>query len=82
MDFKKTCGKRLRAAREARNWTLDALSGKLNGWLSASRLSNYEQGIRQIGIEEALALGPVLGVEPAHLLCVDIGVGGNDRTGN
>ena len=75
MDFKKASGKRLRAVRESQHLTLEELSKKLNGWLSPSRLSNYEQGTRQLGIEEALALGPALGVEPAHLLCVDIGGG-------
>ena len=72
MNYKKESGKRLRAARVAKGFTLDELSKKMGGLLSPSRLSNYEQGLRQLGTQEALALYGVLGVQPSHLLCVDI----------
>lgn len=72
MNYKKEAGKRLRAAREAKRWTLGELSKRIGGLLSTSRLSNYEQGIRMVGVAEALALYRVLGVQPAHLLCVDV----------
>lgn len=51
--------------------TLDGLSKVVRGVLSASRIGNYEQGARQIGIEEALALASALAVQPSYLLCVD-----------
>jgi transcriptional regulator with XRE-family HTH domain len=72
MDYKKAAGKRLKAAREAKKLTLDALSGLTKGLLSKSRLGNYEQGTRMIGVEETLALASVLEVNPAYLLCVDV----------
>lgn len=75
MNYKKEAGKRLKAARLAKGWTLAELSRKVGGLLSPSRLGNYEQGTRMIGIRESLALGSVLGVQPSHLLCVDGGEG-------
>ena len=72
MDYKKESGRRLKRAREAKRLTLDGLSQRLGGVLSKSRLSNYEQGARMIGPQEALAIAPILGVQPAHLLCVDV----------
>ena len=72
MNYKKEAGRRLRAAREDKKMTLQELSKRLGGVLSPSRLSNYEQGIRMIGVRESLALYGVLGVQPAHLLCVDV----------
>lgn len=72
MNYKKEAGRRLKEAREAKGWTLRELSGRLGRILSESRLSNYEQGIRMIGVKEALALYGVLGIQPAHLLCVDV----------
>lgn len=72
MDYKKEAGKRLRSAREQKGLTLAELSKRVGGLLSPSRLSNYEQGTRMIGTNEALALHSILGVQPSHLLCVDI----------
>lgn len=72
MNYKKESGRRLKAARQDKKLTLDELSRRLGGALSASRLSNYEQGIRMMGPQESLALGAVLAVKPSHLLCVDI----------
>lgn len=73
MNYKKESGRRLKAAREFKKWTLEELSKRTGGLLSTSRLGNYEQGTRQIGIQEALALSGVLSVQPSHLLCVDVG---------
>jgi transcriptional regulator with XRE-family HTH domain len=72
MNYKKEAGRRLRDARQAKGLTLEELSAKVGRLLSTSRLSNYEQGLRMIGVQEALALYPHLGVEPAYLLCVDV----------
>lgn len=71
MNYKKESGRRLKAARNNKGWTLEELSLRTGGLLSTSRLGNYEQGTRMLGVRESLALGPVLGVQPAHLLCVD-----------
>lgn len=71
MDFKIESGLRLKGARENKHLTLAKLSKLLDGLLSPSRLSNYEQGIRGFTIREAKALGRVLGVDPAYLLCAD-----------
>lgn len=65
-------GKRLKKAREAKHLTLRGLSKLTNGVLSPSRLSNYEQGLRQMGTDEVLALYKHLSVSPAYLLCVDV----------
>lgn len=73
MNYKKEAGKRLKAAREDKKLTLHELSKRVGGLLSPSRLGNYEQGTRMIGVREALALHSVLGVQPSHLLCVDVG---------
>jgi transcriptional regulator with XRE-family HTH domain len=40
--------------------------------LGKSRISNYEQGIRRLGLEEAKALAEALGtVSATYLLCLD-----------
>lgn len=72
MNYKKEAGRRLKDARLGKKLTLDELSRRIGGTLSVSRLSNYEQGTRMVGVREAMALYSVLGVTPAHLLCVDI----------
>lgn len=72
IDYKKEAGRRLKAARLDKKLTLQELSKRVGGLLSASRLGNYEQGTRMIGVRESLALHSVLGVQPAHLLCVDV----------
>ena len=71
MNYKKESGRRLKAARRKKGWTLEELSRRTGGLLSVSRLGNYEQGTRQIGVRESLALAPVLGVQQSHLLCAD-----------
>ena len=65
-------GKRLRAAREARDLSLSALSELTGGSYSKSRISNYELGLRRLPIEGAESLAEALGtVSAAHLLCLD-----------
>lgn len=71
MDLTKTIGQRLRAARQAQHLSLSALSSRTGG-LSKSRISNYEQGIRRMGLEEAKELSLALGnVTATYLLCLD-----------
>ena len=71
VDYKRESGRRLAKARNDRGWTLAKLSKEVKGVLSPARISNYEQGIRQMKSQEALVLGQALGVEPSFLLCVD-----------
>lgn len=71
MDLTKQIGQRLRAARQEQKLSLSDLSGRTNS-LSKSRISNYEQGIRRMGLEEAHELSVALGtVTPTYLLCLD-----------
>jgi transcriptional regulator with XRE-family HTH domain len=70
-DLTKKIGQRLRAARQAQGLSLSDLSSR-TGSLSKSRISNYEQGIRRMGLEEAQTLALALGsVTPVYLLCLD-----------
>ena len=75
MNYKKESGQRLADARRDKKMTLEELSKAVHGFLSPSRLSNYEQGIRSLGIKESLALSKVLGVNASYLLCLDEEVG-------
>jgi transcriptional regulator with XRE-family HTH domain len=71
MDLTKNIGQRLRSARQAQRLSLAALAARTNS-LSKSRISNYEQGIRRMGLEEAQELAAALGnVTPTYLLCLD-----------
>lgn len=71
MTISKQIGQRLRAARLAHKYSLSELASRTRT-LSKSRISNYEQGIRRMGIEEAQELAEALdGVTPAYLLCLD-----------
>jgi transcriptional regulator with XRE-family HTH domain len=65
-------GARLRAARQDRGLSLSGLAEETGGHYSKSRISNYEQGLRRMSVEAALALAEALGnVSAAHLLCVE-----------
>ena len=71
MDLTKRIGQRLRSARHEQKLSLADLSARTNS-LSKSRISNYEQGIRRMGLEEAHELSVALGtVTPTYLLCLD-----------
>jgi transcriptional regulator with XRE-family HTH domain len=71
MDLTKRIGQRLRAARQDQKLSLSELSARTDS-LSKSRISNYEQGIRRMGLEEAQELASALGtVTPVYLLCLD-----------
>jgi transcriptional regulator with XRE-family HTH domain len=65
-------GDRLRAERKAQDLSLADLSERTNGQLSKSRISNYEQGIRRMGLEESRILSEALGTaSPMYLLCLE-----------
>ena len=65
-------GERLRTERQRLGLSLSQLSDLTGGKLSKSRIINYEQGTRRLGIEEAQILACALdGVTPAYLLCLE-----------
>ena len=65
-------GLRLRATRKDQELSLQTLANMTGGALSKSRISNYEQGLRRLGIEEAQILSKTLGtVSATFLLCLD-----------
>jgi transcriptional regulator with XRE-family HTH domain len=64
-------GRRIREARDWSRLTVLQVSNAMGGLLSQPRISNYEQGLRQIGPREALLLAQVLHVDAAYLLCVE-----------
>ena len=71
MTLNKKIGQRLRTARMSQKLSLAELASRTRT-LSKSRISNYEQGIRRMGIEEALELAEALeGLTPTYLLCLD-----------
>ena len=71
-DLTTKIGLRLRAARNAQKISLAELSDRTGGALSKSRISNYEQGICRMGLEEARMLAEALGtVSATYLLCLD-----------
>jgi len=71
MTLNKKIGQRLRAARTTQKLSLSELAARTRT-LSKSRISNYEQGIRRMGIEEAQELAEALeGMTPSYLLCLD-----------
>jgi transcriptional regulator with XRE-family HTH domain len=71
MDLTKQIGLRLRSARKAQNLSLAALAERTSS-LSKSRISNYEQGLRRMGLEEAKVLAAALRtVTATYLLCLE-----------
>lgn len=66
-----TIAARLIQFRADRGWTLREVSAATNGLLSPSRISNYEQGLREIGIPEAKVLAAAYNTSAAHLMRLD-----------
>jgi transcriptional regulator with XRE-family HTH domain len=65
-------GVRLRSERQRRKLSLSQLAALTGDILAKSRISNYEQGIRRMGLEEASILARALGdVSPTYLLHLD-----------
>ena len=68
----KAIGERLRYARVCADLSLSVLSERTGGQFSKSRISNYEQGLRRLGVVGARLLAAALGtVTPAFLLCIE-----------
>jgi len=70
MSTKQEAGRRLKAAREALGLTLKEVCAGLQG-IEVSRLSNWEQGLNMIPVDEAKRLAPVLHTSAAYLLTLD-----------
>ncbi len=65
-------GLRLRAERHRKKLSLSQLAALTGDLLAKSRISNYEQGTRRMGLEESVILGRALGgVSPVYLLCLE-----------
>jgi transcriptional regulator with XRE-family HTH domain len=70
-DLTQRIGNRLREARHELKLSLSELAER-TGCYSKSRISNYEQGLRRMGLEESMVLAAALGtVTPNWLLCLD-----------
>lgn len=65
-------GERLKSLREKKNLSQAQLS-KLCEWSTASRVGNYELGVRNVGVDDAVILAKVLGTTPSELLFGDQG---------
>ena len=70
VDLSYEIGRRIKLAREKMDLTLAGLEAHTKS-LSKSRISNWEQGTRRPGVEEARELAEVRGVSAAWLLCLD-----------
>ena len=65
-------GLRLRKARRGQGLSLEDLAVRTDRALSRSRISNYEQGLRRLGLEEAMQLAQALGtLSAAEILGLD-----------
>lgn len=71
MDFKKEIGRRIKAARNEKGWSLVELSRRTNDLLSDTRIGNYETGERMPGPVEAMILAKPLGKRPAYLMALE-----------
>jgi len=63
-------GERLKALRLDKNLSQAQLS-RMCGWSTASRVGNYELGVRNIGIDDAIVLARVLDTSPSYILFGD-----------
>lgn len=59
---------RLKSLRENQGLTLAALSKETGGALSTSRIANYESGIRELKVPQAIILAKALKTDAAFLL--------------
>jgi transcriptional regulator with XRE-family HTH domain len=62
---------RITELRANKGWKLREASDATEGRLSPQRISNYEQGLREMGIPEAKILAKAYGTTAAHVLCLD-----------
>ena len=70
MDIREQIGNRVTKSRKALGITIKELSARIDGALSAARISNWEQGTRSPGPLEAKLLADQLQVSASYLLCL------------
>lgn len=70
-EWKERIGARIKQLRELKGWSLGKLAIETGDRLKKSAISNYEQGTRMPGPEEAILLAEAMGESPAHILCLD-----------
>lgn len=73
-EWKARVGARIKELRQLKGMTQPELAEATGDRLGKSQISNYEQGTRLPGPEEATLLGLALGESPAHVLCLDDGM--------
>tara|TARA_R110002073_G_scaffold76148_1_gene185282 strand:+ start:309 stop:665 length:357 start_codon:yes stop_codon:yes gene_type:complete len=71
IKIKETSSQRLKKSRENAGLSLTGLSKKTGGEILPSRISNYEQGTRQLPVDVAASLSKHLGVSTSYLLGLD-----------
>ena len=69
MDIRQKIGERISLSRKKQGWNIKELAEK-TGSLSAARISNWENGKRSPGPNEAMLLGKTLNVAASYLLCL------------
>ena len=67
MDVKIESGKRIKRIREGKSLFLRDVCAMVNG-LSVARLSNYEQGIRMVPVDQAKKIAAALDTSPEYIL--------------
>lgn len=70
MNTKEEAGRRIRALRLGLDMRLEDVNKQVPE-ISVSRLSNWEQGLNMIGVDEAKKLAPILGTTAAYILTID-----------
>lgn len=70
-EWRRRIGQRIQELRNLKGWSLSKLAVQTSDRLTKSQVSNYEQGARMPGPEEATVIGEALGESPAHILCLD-----------
>jgi len=70
-EWRARIGQRIKELRELKGWSLTKLARATGDRLLKSAISNYEQGTRMPGPEEATIIADALGEAPAHVLCMD-----------
>lgn len=71
MDYKAEIGRRIREARDAKDWTLERLSDETGGVLSKTRINGYENGDKLPGPEVIARLAKVLGRRAAYMMALE-----------
>lgn len=70
-EWRVRIGVRIQQLRNLKGWSLTRLARETKDRLNKSAISNYEQGTRMPGPEEATIFAEALGEAPAHILCLD-----------